>query len=84
MKITLEDSSFSAFLVKAADGRSILIQSDYDFPGIASTFGWQSCSCGTTDGTIDCPHQTVAEMIAEAREFLDSKIGASADDPGYF
>ena len=84
MKITLEDGPVSTFLLKAADGRSILIQTDYDFPGVASTYGWQPCSCGATDGTIDCPHRTATGMIVEAREFLTSKIGESADDPGYF
>ncbi|MFN0021311.1 MAG: hypothetical protein ACKVP0_23930 [Pirellulaceae bacterium] len=84
MTITLEDGPFSTFLLKAADDRSILIQTDYDFPGVASSFGWQPCKCGATDGTIDCPHQTATGMIVEAREFLASKIGASADDPGYF
>lgn len=83
MKIMLEDGPVSTFLLKATDGGSILIQTDYDFPGVASTFGWQPCSCGATDGTIACPHRTTAEMIAEAREFLESQIGESADDPGY-
>ncbi|MBC7854309.1 MAG: hypothetical protein IAF94_12825 [Pirellulaceae bacterium] len=84
MKITLADGPVSTFILKAPDGRSILIQTDYDFPGVASTFGWQPCICGATDGTTDCPHRTVAEMIAEAREFLASTIGEPADDPGYF
>jgi hypothetical protein len=84
MKITLVDGPVSTFLLEAPGGRSTLIQTDFDFPGVASTFGWQPCSCGATDGTIDCPHRTVAEMIVEAREFLGTAIGASADDPGYF
>lgn len=32
MKITLEDGPVSTFLLKAGDGRSILIQTDYDYP----------------------------------------------------
>lgn len=84
MKITLENGPFSTFLLRAADGRSILIQTDYDFPGVASSFGWSACRCGETDGTVDCPHRTASEMIAAAREFLDDKIGESVDDPGYF
>lgn len=84
MKITLENGPFSTFLLRAADGRSVLIQTDYDFPGVASSFGWCACRCGQTDGTVDCPHRTASEMIAAASEFLDSNTGESVDDPGYF
>jgi hypothetical protein len=62
----------------------MLIQTDTDFPGLASAFGWQSCPCGETDGTIDCLHRTADEMISEARAYLDSRIGKRIDDPGYF
>ncbi|MEK7994524.1 MAG: hypothetical protein AAB403_12035 [Planctomycetota bacterium] len=84
MKITLENGPFATFLLRAPNGQSILIQTDYDFPGVASSFGWCACHCGETDGTVDCPHRTASAMIAAAREFLDDKIGESVDDPGYF
>ena len=64
----------------------MFIQADWDYPGVASTFGWSPC-CGSTDGTIDCPeHGTkVLAMIEEAREHLDDVAGFLAvDDPGYF
>ena len=51
---------------------------------IASAIGWVSCGCGATDGTIDCPHQTVVDMIADARRHLDAHLGDAVDDPGYF
>ncbi|KKL91509.1 hypothetical protein LCGC14_1893990 [marine sediment metagenome] len=53
-----------------ADGRTILIQTDWDYPGVAGTFGWSpahvhnyeidqldprfDCEHNGTDGTIDC------------------------------
>lgn len=63
---------------------SILIQTDWDYPAIASNFGFVPCVCGHTDGTIDCPHFTASEMIQNAQSFLDEHLGAIADDPGYF
>ncbi len=57
MRITLHDD-FGTFLLVAEDGRDLLIQTDFDFPGVASTFGWSPCSCGATDGTVDCDHKT--------------------------
>jgi hypothetical protein len=67
--------------LKSAD---ILIQSDWDYPGVASIFGWVACECGTTDGTISCAHKTASEMILDAQEFLDHNIGRTTEDPGYF
>ena len=84
MKITLKDGDFGSYLVVADDGQDLLIQTDWDFPGIASTFGWTPCSCGHTDGTVDCAHKTASQMIAEARAFLDDNVGDELEDPGYF
>ena len=84
MKIALHEASFSTFSLVADNGREILIQSDWDFPGLASTFGWSPCPCGATDGTIDCDHRTAREMIAEAGDFLRAHAGDTTDDPGYF
>lgn len=62
-----------------------LVQVDYDFPGLASTFGFIPCrKCNFTDGTISCKHHTVTDMISRARQFLDNSIGIIVDDPGYF
>lgn len=84
MQITLETSPPCAYILRAESGQTVLIQTDWDFPGAASTFGWMSCDCGATDGTVDCPHRTATAMIADARRFLDEHVGATADDPGYF
>lgn len=52
-----------------------LVQSDYDFPGLASTFGL------VIDDTLP-----MGEQIEHAQEYLDgcAVSGAVVDDPGYF
>jgi len=84
MLITLHSGDHCTYLLVAEDGRNFLIQTDWDFPGIASTFGWRPCHCGRTDGTVNCAHRTASEMISEAAEFLDEHLGESVEDPGYF
>ena len=66
--------------------KSLLIQTDWDYPGVAGTFGWVPCECGRTDGTVDCAHKTTAEMVASAQEYLDeiADSDVSVEDPGYF
>lgn len=84
--ITLESGPFGfCYLLVNDDGRDILIQTDYEYPAVASLFGWSPCEeCRETDGTIDCRHKTASTMISEAAEFLDDHIGESVEDPGYF
>ena len=84
MKITLTRSQFGHFLIESDDGRDVLIQSDWEYPGAASSFGWSPCDCGETDGTVDCAHKTSGEMISDAYDFMIENDGATADDPGYF
>lgn len=69
MNITLESGSFGwDYAIVADDGRDILVQTDYDYPGLALAFGW---SGDDTD-------------IEAAQEFLDDNIGATVEDPGFF
>ena len=84
MRITLEPGPAGTYVVRAENEASLLVQLDWDFPGLASAFGWVSCFCCATDGTIDCVHRTASEMLCEARAFLDRCLGESAADPGYF
>jgi len=81
--------------IVAEDGRTVLVQTDWDWPGVASTFGWsirnlvpdgQACDHNGTDGTVDCPECgiTAADFISAAGEWLRDNNGATADDPGYF
>jgi len=66
------------------DKNTVLVQTDWEFPGVASAFGFTPCDCGETDGTVDCPHKTATEMITAAAEYLDDCEGKVVDDPGYF
>ena len=50
--------------ILSEDGRSVLIQTDFDFPGVAVTFGWslkavQRCQCGAT---ADGPKTPTSDM----------------------
>jgi len=89
-KITLSMNShgrgYLGFLVTHEDGRDILIQRDWEYPGVASTFGWVPCKCGATDGTVDCKPcgRHVSAMLSEAEDYLVEHEGEEADDPGYF
>tara|TARA_R100000234_G_scaffold110704_1_gene83244 strand:- start:996 stop:1280 length:285 start_codon:yes stop_codon:yes gene_type:complete len=84
-KIHLESGQFGwDYIIESDSGQTVLIQSDWDYPGVASSFGWTACDCGETDGTVDCSHKTASEMIASAGEYLSENIGAAVDDPGYF
>ena len=67
------------------EANTILIQTDWDFPSIASCLGFTPCEeCGETDGTIDCSHHTAGEMIEAAQEWLDEHLEEEFEDPGYF
>lgn len=61
----------------------VFVQSDWDYAGLASSFGWVPCPCGHTDGTVDCPHRKVSDMLSEAFDWLAERDGQEIDDPGY-
>lgn len=99
MKITLDANPHDApccLKIVAEDGRDILVQTDWDWPGVASTFGWSLADCqwtnadkcehSGTDGTIPCPQcaMTVSIFLKSARDWMDDNDGAEAEDPGYF
>ncbi len=84
--ITLRSGNFGwDYIIQADTGRTVYIQTDQDYPGVASTFGWVPCECGT-DGTVDCEHKTADNMIQSAQEYLDEHADCSewVEDPGYF
>lgn len=67
--ITLAEGEFGwDYLIEHEDGRSILVQTDREYPGWARTFGW--------DGEDD--------DLAGAQKFLDDNIGKTVEDPGCF
>ena len=71
----------------------ILVQTDWDYPGFATSFGWdvnsvqregQNCD-HASDGTVDCKcGVTASEFISAAYDFLADNDGLTVDDPGYF
>ena len=67
------------------DNNTVLVQTDWGFPSLASAFGFVPCECGRTDGTVDCEHKTATEMITAAADWLDDHCGiVFIEDPGYF
>jgi len=54
-----------------------LIQSDWDFAGVASTIGWIPCKCGSSDGTINCKacNRTISDMLSEAYNYIRARNG---------
>ena len=56
------------------------VQSDYEWAGLASSLGWVPCKeCGFTDGTVDCEHRKVSEMLSEAFDYLSERDGQTFD-----
>jgi hypothetical protein len=76
----------NAFILVDNDtGDEQIVQTDWEFPGLASTFGWVPCKkCRATDGTVDCKHKTASQMISEAYDYLMAHQGKQVPDPGYF
>ncbi len=99
MKITLDANPSDApccIMIVADNGEDGLIQTDWDFPGVASTFGWSIqdvqkdtenlCQHTNTDGTVKCKDCGLepGDFISAARQWIDENDGAEVDDPGYF
>lgn len=98
--LTRSDPPLRMPIILNEDGREILVQTDHDYPGTASSFGWSvsqveegkphafslPCEHLGTDGTIECPAcgEPASSFITAARDWLDEHEGATADDPGYF
>ena len=71
---------FGVFATKDEDtfGRGDCVEfidSDRNYASLASQFGWVPCECGATDGTVDCPHRKVSDMLSEAFDFLAERDG---------
>ena len=96
-RITWSTETFCAAgeITNDIDDRTILVQTDWDYPGVADTFGWSTrgvqsgqgaCDHSETDGTVACSAcgVTASVFIEAAEEGLDGNDGATVDDPGYF
>jgi len=62
VEITLESGDYGTYLLVCEDGRDLMIQTDYDYPGIASNLGWSpqrlhvlGCECGGLSD-VGSPH----------------------------
>lgn len=93
--VLLERGDFGTYLLVNDCGCDLLVQTDWDYPGVASHMGWDKrevpapdgspCDHDSTDGTVDCEcGAKVMSFISAAREWLDDHIGDEFDDPGYF
>lgn len=82
---------------KYDEQNTMLFQTDWDFPSLARTFGWDmskshnpnqpSCEHEWTDGTIVCHEcgMTPIEFISAAIDYLDEILDEKeVEDPGYF
>ena len=75
--------TYELSVVKRKCGTSIVFQSDWDFPGLARTLGWngkigrERCEHRATDGTVICPDcgKTASEFIGAAAQWLDKHDG---------
>jgi hypothetical protein len=70
------------------DENTRLVDSDWNYPSLASHFGWIPCKYGCgTDGTVTCRHFTASQMMESAYDYMACVIDAGCpqiDDPGYF
>ena len=95
MRITLRSLKGAPGYIVTGDGNSIAFQTDWDWCGLAQTFGWSirdvqwdgtDCAHESSDGTVKCTAcgMTPARFIQEASNFLDYSLGKGVEDPGYF
>lgn len=84
--LTLQEGRFGwDYRIANNDGEVEYIQSDWNYPATARTFGWNirgvhSRNCqrkDSTDGTVDCAScgRTASEFIQAAGNYLDRNIG---------
>jgi hypothetical protein len=75
-----EGSPNFCFGLYADDGECLeFVQSDWEYPSLASRFGFVPCECGCTDGTVDCEHKTVSQILSEAFDFLAARDGETTE-----
>lgn len=91
-RITLHVVEYG-FLVTGEPDQEQFVQTDFDFPGLATTFGWSTrkvrgkgrCKHNATDGTVDCTcGVTAGQFISAAYDWLRDHDGKKVADPGYF
>jgi hypothetical protein len=87
-RVIFDRSAPTGFLVVRKGGRvdreqdTLLVQNDYEYPAFALAMGWPiPCTCGSSDGTIDCEdcNVTAAAMIASALAWIETHEGERFD-----
>ena len=83
-ELTPANKRIARKLEKQTGHESVLFQTDWDFPGLARTLGWnmkvkgrRNCLHSSTDGTVACVAcgAQAGEFIQSAIEFLDKHDG---------
>ena len=79
--------SYGGYLVTDKNtGQDRYFQTDYDFPGLATSFGWNGKILPMTKlraVRIEPTDKTAAEIYS-AIQYLDANEGKIVEDPGYF
>jgi len=64
--VTLEYGDFDYFiLLDSETGETVLFQTDWDYPGLASYFGWRPCDCVLPIRTVTIDCLSVASRITK-------------------
>lgn len=83
-RLTLLHADFNFIYGAYLDGVDepiMYVQSDWDRPNIAKTFGWKGIKCrgcgrrSITYTACNCKHITVSDLIARSTDWLDKNIG---------
>lgn len=63
------------------DPEPLLCDDAWAFPSLASIYGYIPCEHGCTDGTVmcECTGKTSTEMIGEAIDYIDARLGEVVD-----
>lgn len=93
MKATLSRGNGGLYYeLDAEDGGNVYIGTDWDYPGLANSLGWdkeslqkigrEHCEHDGTDGTVTCRcGLTADDFIAAAVDWLDEHDGEEFDVP---
>lgn len=91
MRAILETELTAFKLTDTESGKSVLFQTDWDFPSLARHLGWEmttvqrgkrQCDHSGTDGTIKCPECGLlpSSFISAAAAWLHEQVGDSFPD----
>jgi hypothetical protein len=85
--ITFESYRYGGYLITDLESeKDIYIQTDYDFPGLAESFGWNGkiLSKKILRSVNIKPDDEIGAQIYSAIQWLDDNEGKEIEDPGYF